>query len=1027
MLITYKILAAYVGVVVGASLLIGLLVSLVNKPECKEESRGSDGSDIKKTPIEQANEKLREIEKRHISKGMMHERIDTCDDINFGNPDAPWYNPRLPKSVTPIHYDIHFYAPIIQAEEYSGDITITVSTSEALDTFVLHSKLLFVYLPRMRDNMNQSIPLKCVGFYPQNDYYIIKTVDKLERSRGPFKIILYFTGIVTIFESGIFEISYEQNGVEFNGNMLASHMEPLDARKAFPCFDEPNLKATFTLLIDHPNDTIALSNMPPLYDESIEGINDTIRTVFKTTPRLPPYFIALTVFSKDDFDKVTGTTQNGNIPISVWARREYVEDGYAADVLKLSLDLMDSIEYYFSSSVPAGTPPKIDMFALPEYPDDAVPHFGLPLFRETKLLFSEKTVSQHTKQTIALLIAKQFAEFWFGNLVTFKWWDELYLQEGLGDFFKYKVVDEAFPDWRVKEQFITEELINVLVEDGYPSSHPVIKDLYSFYDIEQLFDTVETSKVAAIFRMVEYEIGDSILLSALIDYLQKSQVSGVGDANILFNDIGKIRNWDPKEFFNRWFLQSNYPTVSVKVVYDPVAKIQKLQLAHDRFLNSEESIFALDLLYPSPYNWTWYIPLKCTFGASDNDPEPRDLKFDFDKKQQTFDLTAGVNYTWVHCDQNFAGYYEMDYTPENWETLGRVLKVNSYLLPVDRANIIHNIFVNTFTEKERYSELVDILSYLRGERDLIPWRTVHKHVSDMVGILEYRATFYPVSRFFNIMMREIEQSMDLWAPSTDHVEGLLKGTILDLACRLQDVECLRNASSQWTIVKDSFESDKPNTIPAHARPVVYNYHFQNTYNVKDWDYIFIRYSTTTDVQEQHRFLEALTFSRLPWLLSRFIESRTSGNLKLIDFFDAMAILSKNPLGRELTWNYFRREFSALVQQYGLEDPDLGTLLIDITKTFEEEFLFFELLKFILQTPSGAEINSRFKALEIVSTTIVWLADKEEEIAAAFGRPRLASDVSAALPPVDKAKSQEFISKVKHFLSEHPLPTMTKSF
>jgi len=78
-------------------------------------------------------------------------------------------------------------------------------------------------------------------------------------------------------------------------------------------------------------------------------------------------------------------------------------------------------------------------------------------------------------------------------------------------------------------------------------------------------------------------------------------------------------------------------------------------------------------------------------------------------------------------------------------------------------------------------------------------------------------------------------------------------------------------------------------------------------------------------------------------LLRFIESRTSGNLKLIDFFDAMAILSKNPLGRELTWNYFRREFSALVQQYGLEDPDLGTLLIDITKTFEEEFLFFEVL------------------------------------------------------------------------------------
>lgn len=218
MLISYKVIAAYVGVVVGTSLLIGLLASLVNKPACstKRDAAAPEVPEVK-TPIERAHEKLREIEKRHISKSMTHERIDTCDDINYGAPDAPWFNPRLPKSVIPTHYDIHFYAPIIQAEEYSGDITITVTLTEPVDTIVLHSKMLFVYLPRMKDNMNQSIPIKCVGFYPQNDYYIIKTVDKLERTRGPLKITLYFTGLVTIFEAGIFEISYEQNGFEFDG------------------------------------------------------------------------------------------------------------------------------------------------------------------------------------------------------------------------------------------------------------------------------------------------------------------------------------------------------------------------------------------------------------------------------------------------------------------------------------------------------------------------------------------------------------------------------------------------------------------------------------------------------------------------------------------------------------------------------------------------------------------------------------------------------------------------------------------
>lgn len=212
----------------------------------------------------------------------------------------------------------------------------------------------------------------------------------------------------------------------------------------------------------------------------------------------------------------------------------------------------------------------------------------------------------------------------------------------------------------------------------------------------------------------------------------------------------------------------------------------------------------------------------------------------------------------------------MDYTAENWEQLGAVLKIqNPRLDAVDRANIIHNLFVNAFVEKEKYRDLVDILSYSHLERDLIPWKTMKKHVYDLVDILEYRSSFYPVARFFSIEMREIEQEKDLWAATTDHVEGLLRGTILELACRVQDTECLKNASSYWPQVAQVFNDDNAvNNIPPHARSVVYNYHFQNTYSYRDWLQAFGQYNRSSDVQEQNRLLESLTYTRVPSLLAK---------------------------------------------------------------------------------------------------------------------------------------------------------------
>jgi len=277
--------------------------------------------------------------------------------------------------------------------------------------------------------------------------------------------------------------------------------------------------------------------------------------------------------------------------------------------------------------------------------------------------------------------------------------------------------------------------------------------------------------------------------------------------------------------------------------------------------------------------------------------------------------------------------------------------------------------------------------------------------------LDYKQPFLQVSAFFSSMMRKIEEDMDLWTPSGIHVEELLKETILSLACRLQDSYCLRKASELWQgVIPSLLSGNYDSKLPPYIREIVFNYHMQNTYNVDEWDLVLLEYENIEDEAERRRLLESLTFTRLPWLLARLLKEQQASNLERVDLFDTAKLLSENPIGREIIWDYFRINYREIFE-FGEDDPRLGRMLIDISKTFENEFMFFELLEFVFFTETGATANARFRALEIVSTNNIWLMDKEKEIMDAFGdgRKHVALKQSKYL---QNRTSQDFIAKAK---------------
>ena len=205
---------------------------------------------------------------------------------------------------------------------------------------------------------------------------------------------------------------------------------------------------------------------------------------------------------------------------------------------------------------------------------------------------------------------------------------------------------------------------------------------------------------------------------------------------------------------------------------------------------------------------------------------------------------------------------------------------------------------------------------------------------------------------------------------------------------------------------------------------MYEYHIQNSYDIEDWKFLLLKYDSTNNVLLQKKFLEALTFTRLPSLLSRFIESQQQGALKKIDFFDAIRLFGQNALGREIAWNYIRLFYNELYVEYGEDDYRLGQMVLDVSASFDTEFLFFELLNFVYYTPPGSSINARLKALEIASTNYLWLEDKENEIIAAFQDDRSAQRKLDLLSELNKYKNssnkEEFLNKAKQKIGENPL-------
>lgn len=866
---------------------------------------------------------------------------------------------RLPKALKPRKYNLHL-RPDLNQKNYTGNISINLQVLDPISFIPVHVKQLNVSHGKLERLDDSGAPLQDIKptltfAYPEFEYWVSEFEQPLEV--GNYTLHLNFNGSLTDRITGLYQSSYYDK-LKNRSRMIAStKFEPTYARLAFPCFDEPHMKAQFVITIARPSGSEyhVLSNMP--VDTEVED-GDITEVTFKETYPMSTYLAAFVI---SDFDYTTTKVKGTDIELRVYAPPAQVEKTQYA--LETGAGVTAFYIDYFNISYPL---PKLDMVAIPDFISGAMENWGLVTFRETALLYDKATSSSVNKQRVAIVVAHELAHQWFGNLVTMDWWNDLWLNEGFASFIEYKGVDHMHKDWDMMNQFVTAELHPVLKIDATLASHPIVKSIESPDEITEYFDTITYSKGAALVRMLENLVTEVKLKNATTNYLSKNVYSTATTEDYLTAvEQEEGLEFDVKQLMKTWTEQMGLPVVEVAKDGNNYKLTQKRFLANQDDYNVE--------VEPSIFNYRWSIPITYTSSA---DSTVKSTIFNYDDTEAS--ITVPSTATWIKLNKDQVGYYRVNYPKEQWTALLTALKSSRETFSTaDRAHLLNDANALAEAGQLEYTIALELSTYLESEVDYVPWSVGTASLSSLRNRLYYTNLYTNFTVYARKLLTPIVEKVT-FTVAEDHLENQLRIKVLSAACSVGHESTLDQAAklfNQWL--------EKPDTRPSpDIRDVVYFFGLQQVNTEATWDQVWQLYLTEPDAQEKLKLMHSLAASKTPWIIQRYINlAWDETNVRRQDYFTLMGYISENPVGQSLVWDYVREKWPQIVERFGINERNLGRLIPTITSRFASQTKLEEMQQFFAKYPeAGAGTLAREQALATVKANIKWLELNKSPVA-----------------------------------------------
>jgi puromycin-sensitive aminopeptidase len=825
-------------------------------------------------------------------------------------------NFRLPLDVRPTRYRAHVDIDM-KADRFEGGLAIDVSLEKPRTELHLHAVGLEVF------GATALLPGRTVEARASADAES-ETVTLTFSEPLPAGHATLELGYRGAFSPGL-------RGLYRAGGLAVTQFEAADARRLFPCFDEPAFKATWEVSLGGvPAGAVALSNSVVTKDEPASSGDGTRRVTFAPTPVLSSYLVAVVVGDLVASDAKT----ERKVPIRTWsvpAKRHLTAFGQrtAAAVLPL-------LEDYFGLPYPFG---KLDQVGVPDFEAGAMENAGCVTFREVALLLDEATAPLAVQKRVAEVITHELAHQWFGNLVTMVWWDDLWLNEAFATWMAYKIVDAWRPEWRIWMDFEGGKGSAMLL-DSLQSTHPIRSDVNNAAEAGESFDAITYEKGGAVLRMIEGFLGEEKFRDGIRLYMRRHR-----EANATADDLwGALAEASGQPgvpivaLANGWIRQLGYPVVSLG-----------LDAAAGRVTLSQRRFFADPNAREAGTPTSWLVPMVLRFRDAEGIKEQRVL---LDARERTVSLNAKGPVSWCFGNADARGFFRTAYDAP---TLGRLLPELGALRAAERLTLISDQWALVRAGVVPIGAFLDLVASLGGEED-------HVVLDDAVGRLgavEHRHLDEAERGRFEGFVRDLlgARAAKLgWGAAKEDDEtrlrraALLRAVVLLARDPAQVAEAVRRLPP-----REGAPGVDPNlldvVVTAAARAA----------DTAAFEELRRRAREEADPAAKRRYLHALARVEDAALASRAVALALADDVPMQDFTSYLSVLLSNRATREEAWQLIKTRFPEVRAK--ADSPMLLRRLVEALAALPERRHLEEVTAFLAAHPIEGAKQATAQTLE----------------------------------------------------------------
>ena len=854
----------------------------------------------------------------------------------------------LPDNVLPRRYDLTLQ-PDLGQFTFRGEETIEVEVVSATSEISLNCDEIEIQEASVTHG-GVTTTASRIGYDKAREIVTLEFTEPVPAGSASLRI--KFTGELNDKLRGFYRSQY--TNVEGETAYLATtQFEATDARRAFPCWDEPARKAIFRVTLIIPEEMVAVSNTPVVEENSPAPGLRAVR--FAETPIMSTYLLAFIVGDLVAIEKEAANDTR----VAVWTTRGKEEHGRFA--LDTSVKLLSFFNDYFGIPYPLE---KLDHIAIPDFAAGAMENWGAVTYRETALLVDPQNSSAGTRQRVAEVVAHEMAHMWFGDLVTMEWWDDLWLNESFASWMGTKAVDWLFPEWEMWTQFVNMDTNRALSLDGLKNSHPIEQEVKDPAEVSQLFDAISYSKGASVIRMLEQFLTPATFRQGLYQYLSSHEYQNARTID-LWNALEDASGHPVTSIMGTWTNQMGYPVLQV----DAHRRTDHLDLT----LTQQRFVYDSILGEEEPEPMQWQVPVRVT-----HQDASQPLATVMNESQTRLQIAGeGTAQQWFKVNPLQTGFYRVNYSSEDWQQL--VSPINSLALhATDRLGVQNDAYALSRAGLLPITQFLSLAQAYGNERDASVWSDLASNLRDIDQLLRDESCISAFRDFARDLFQPVAREIGWDArPGEGHLDSLLRSTVLSQAGSYNDPAVLAEAKSRFA----RYLQD-PSSLAPDLRGLVYSM-VGHGGNRDEFDQLWQLARQTELQEEKMRLFLGLARFRQEDLLRNTLERALTDDVRSQDTISVITAVAANGQGRELTWQFVKDNWPEFDRRYG--GGGFGLMrLVGVTGHFTSEAQRDDVETFFQEHQAPAAERTIRQSLERIRLNARWLDRNRAELAQWFG-------------------------------------------